>query len=45
VIRLLWLDGMKTGEIYRRMTLHYGDNSVSQRKEGGRVLLHVLDEH
>jgi len=32
VIRFLWSEGVKTGEIYGRMTVQYGDNCRGQSK-------------
>jgi len=49
VIRLLWSEGVKTGEIYRMTTIQCGNNCMNQRKiydseEDGSFLLgvHVL---
>jgi hypothetical protein len=36
VIRLLWSEGVKTGEIYGRTAVQYGDNCMSQRTETDR---------
>jgi hypothetical protein len=50
LIRFLWSESVKTGEIYWIMTIQYGDNCVSQGKvwaEGGQVVLvmRVLGDH
>jgi predicted RNA-binding protein with PIN domain len=37
VIRFLWSVGVKTSDMYRRMTVQYGDNCMSGRKVYKRV--------
>jgi len=40
VIRFLWSGGVKTGEIYGKMKVQYGDSCISQRKVqlmGGKI--------
>jgi hypothetical protein len=32
VIRFLWSEGVKTGEIYGRMSVQYGDNCMRRRE-------------
>jgi len=32
VVRFLWAEGVKPVEIHRRMSAHYGESTMSQRK-------------
>jgi hypothetical protein len=44
VIRYLWPEGVKSGEVYVRMTVQYGDNCKNQNLPVGGKVQRRVDE-